>query len=348
MEETEKKEIKPIIFWEGFPACGLLVKKVADTFGDDIIILATRATVPFSGIEEKLGHRIIWIDDANDIGKRKEEFHDRNFIIHTGWRYRGWLKYDQKMKKYNNAKVVVAVDNRYRGDLRQYAGALWFRLCLKKYFDAALVPGKSGEKLMQFLGMDPSRIYTGLYGAYEGIFKETVPIEKRNKEFLFVGQLNERKSVDVLITAFKKYRQRGGTWNLRLIGDGPLKDICQGEGIIVEGFAQPDIIAQKMNNAKVFVLPSRDDNWGTVVCEAAACGMHVIAAKTVGASEDIIRKEINGTVINSPAELEKIFSLFENMSEDMLKEGSKISKEIAGNYDSNAYWKTFLKMTEEL
>jgi glycosyltransferase involved in cell wall biosynthesis len=176
------------------------------------------------------------------------------------------------MKKHQNAKIVAMVDNRYRGNLRQYLGAIWFRLYLKKYFDAVLVPGKSGQKLMKFLGMDPSRIYTGLYGAYEGIFNETNPIEIRNKEFLFVGQLIERKSVDVLIDAFKAYRQAGGAWHLRLVGDGPLKDICTGDGIILESFTEPKEIARKMNQARVLVLVSRDDNWGTVVCEGAACG----------------------------------------------------------------------------
>ncbi len=348
MDKIEQKKIKPILFWEGFPVCGLLIKKVADEFKENLIIVATRATVPFSGIEERLGHPIVWLDDANDVRKYSAEWGDRNFIIHTGWRYSEWLKYDREMRKRNNAKVIVAVDNRYRGDIRQYIGALWFRLCLKKYFGAALVPGKSGQKLMRFLGMKPEKIYTGLYGAYEDIFKDTNPIKNRNNEFLFVGQLNKRKSVDILIQAFKNYRKEGGTWDLRLIGNGPLKDICYGDGIIVEDFAQPDGIAQKMNSAKVFVLPSRDDNWGTVVCEAAASGMHILTTKTVGASEDIVREGVNGIVIDSPRELENAFSHFEHISGDDLEEGSKISKEIAANYDSGAYLRTFLKMTKEL
>ncbi len=352
MTTDQKKinDIKTIIFCYEFPVCGLLLKKVATELGKNLIIVSTRPKVPFSHLEEMLGHKIIWLDNANDIWQRKEEFGDRNLIIHTGWRYSGWLKYDTYMKKKCGAKVVVQVDNRYRGDLRQFMGAIWFRLYLKKFFDAVLVPGKGGKKLMKFLGMAESRIYTGLYGAYEGIYKEITPIENRNNEFLFIGQLIKRKSVDVLISAFKAYREKGGTWNLRLVGNGPLRDICSGNGIIVEDFAQPDEIVEKMNHAKVLVLPSKDDNWGTVVCEAAACGMKLITTRAVGASEDIVTDGINGTILNSPTKhnILKTFFYYENLSEQILKKGSNFSKEIARGYDSRAYFNSITKIFNDL
>ena len=345
-EKDIKNIIKPIIFWVGFPACGLLVKKVADEFKDELIIVATRPEVPFQGLEEYLGHKIIWFNNPNDIWEHREEFRDRNLVIHTGWRYEGWLKYDKFVKKKNNAKVIVSVDNRFRGDLRQMFGAIYFRLYLKRFFDAVLVPGKSGIKLMKFLGMDESKIYTGLYGAYEGIFQEVTPIENRNKEFLFIGQLIKRKSVDILIRAFKEYRKNGGSWNLRLVGNGPLGDICHGDGIILEDFAQPNEIAKKMNHAKALVLLSKDDNWGTVVCEAAACGMNILTTKTVGASEDIVREGINGTILNdiTVSNIQKALFYFENLTEKILKDGSSVSKEIAKKYDSEAYFNSFMKM----
>ena len=345
-EESFLRKVKPIIFWDGFPVCALLIKKVADKFKENLIIVATKSRFPFAEPESILEHDIIWLNNANDIWKYKNKFNDRNFIIHSGWIYKGWLKYDKLMKQRNKAMVVVAVDNRFRGDFRQLLGALWFRLCLKKYFDAAIVPGKSGQKLMRFLGMDPDKIYTGLYGAYEGIFKETVLIEKRAKEFLFVGQLNKRKSVDVLLDAFKNYRRAGGTWTLRMVGDGPLKNTCHGDGVISEAFAQPQDIVKKMNAAKVLVLPSRDDNWGTVICEAAACGMHIISTQSVAASADIIQNNTNGIVLEniSSSDLEKAFFSYENMPKSRLKEGSGISKAIARRYNSEAFFNVFMKM----
>ena len=217
--------IKPIIFWEGFPACGLLLKQVLKEFKDDLIIVATKPAVPFQNIEELLGHQIIWLNGANDIWDKREELSDRNFVVHTGWGHKGWLKYDKYVQEKNNAKVVVVVDNHFKKNFRQFLGAFYFRLVLKKYFGAAFVPGREGQKLMKYLGMAEDKIYVGNYGAYEEIYKDIKPIEKRNDEFLYVGQLNTRKSVDILIDAFNIYRKHGGKWNLRILGDGPLRDI---------------------------------------------------------------------------------------------------------------------------
>lgn len=342
--------IKPILFWEGFPACGLLLKRVTEQFKDNLIIVATKPLVPFQNLEELLGHNIIWLDDVNDIWDRKDEFSDRNFVVHTGWSHQGWLKYDNFVKEKNDAKVIVVVDNHFKKNLRQFLGAFYFRFKLNKYFDAAFVPGREGQKLMKYLGMPENRIYVGNYGAYEEIYKDTKPIGKRNDEFLYVGQLNTRKSVDILIDAFDRYRKSGGIWNLRILGDGPLRDICQGDGIIFEGFTQPHEVAKKMSESKVFLLISREDHWGTVVCEAAACGMNLITTKTVGATVDIVRNNINGIVLDDIKSecLVDVFKYYEQLEENILINGSKVSKGIAQGYDSYAYYTAFMKMIYDL
>jgi glycosyltransferase involved in cell wall biosynthesis len=350
MDNRGPNNFKPIIFWEGFPVCALLLKKVADELGDNLVIVATKAKVPFWGIDKFLGHEIVWLDDPNDIWKRHNEFSDRNFVIHTGWTHRGWLCFDKYLRKLNQAKIVVAVDNRFRGDVRQILGAAYFRLVLKKNFDAAIVPGKSGKKLLKFLGMPEAKVYSPVYGAFEGIYNRKNEITDRRSEFLFVGQLIHRKGVDVLINAFNEYRKKGGTWDLRLCGDGPLRNICSGDGIVCEDFAQPNEVADKMNEAKVLVLPSRDDNWGTVVCEAAACGMHLLASKMVAASEDIIKDGKNGIILDGLSEnaILNSFFYFEKLSQESLARGSELSVTIAKQYDSQAYFNAFHKMVKDL
>lgn len=319
-------------------------------FKDELIIVATKPAVPFDNLEKLLGHEIIWFDNANDIWDRKDEFSDRNFIIHTGWVHKGWLKYDRYVKNKNKGKIIVVVDNHFKKNLRQFIGVFYFRLVLKRYFDGAFVPGREGEKLMSFLGMPVDKIYVGNYGASEEIYKDTKQIEKRNNEFLYVGQLNKRKSVDVLIEAFNLYRKNGGSWNLRILGSGQLENICLAEGIIFDGFTQPNEVVKKMNDSKVLMLISREDHWGTVVCEAAACGMHLITSKTVGATVDIIRNGINGIVLSkldSDSVMEALH-YYENMEDVILKNGSEVSKGIAKGYDSFAYYSAFQKMIYDL
>ena len=105
-----------------------------------------------------------------------------------------------------------------------------------------------------------------------------------------------------------------------------------------------------MSESKVFLLISREDHWGTVVCEAAACGMNLITSKTVGATIDIVRNNINGIVLEDikPDYLIDAFKYYEQLGEKLLINGSKVSKGIAQGYDSYAYYTAFMKMIYDL
>lgn len=338
MVQTIEKEIRPLIFWEGFPPCGLLTQKVIRHYGDRLRLMGTRAAVPFEGLEDLLGRQIDWLDNPNDIWERREEFADCNFIVHTGWAHPGWLKFDRWARE-RGAKVVVAVDNCWKGNLRQWLGAAWFRLYLRSHFDAAIVPGRSATRLMRFLGMPSDRIFSGYYGAHEAIYQAGPPLPERRAEFLYVGQLIHRKGVDILVDAFRRYREAGGTWNLRIIGSGPLQDRCTGEGIFLEGFGQARYVAQRMTEARCFILPSREDHWGTVVCEAMACGTPVIASCWVGAAEDLIRNGINGWIFDemTAEALEDCMKAISSWSEDVLDNARRTAIGIATGYGSGGY-----------
>jgi len=343
------EDLRPLIFWEGFPPCGLMTKHVADMFGDRLVLVGTRPAVPFQGLEDVLGHRIVWLEKPDDIWERREEFADRNFVVHTGWSHQGWLKFDRWIKK-RGAKVVSTVDNQFKGNLRQWMGALWFRLWLRRHFDATLVPGRSATTLMKFLGMPAERIFTGYYGAYEGIYFPGLSITERPKEFLFVGQLIPRKGVDLLLEAFRQYRQRGGNWNLRILGSGPLKDQCQGDGIVFEGFGQAQTVSQRMRETRCLVLPSREDHWPTVVCEAAASGALLITSTHVGSSEDLVRSGINGAVFEqmTAASLTEALLNVSGWSDLLLENGQATSLGLARGYTSVSYLAAFVRIAERV
>jgi hypothetical protein len=68
------------------------------------------------------------------------------------------------------------------------------------------------------------------------------------------------------------------------------------------------------------------------------------------ASKDIVQNGVNGIVLeNISAEgLEKAFLYYENLKEDSLIKGSKISKEIGSKYDSKAYYNALKRITNDL
>jgi glycosyltransferase involved in cell wall biosynthesis len=340
--------IKILFFWEGFPPCALLLTELKNKFGSNLTILGTKAKVSFPDFDKEYPHLDIkWLDYPNQIWDLKHIYLDNDVVVHTGWAHAGWLKFSKYMKK-RNKKIYFTVDNIYNGSIKQIFGYIYFRLFLKDLYDGVFVPGNLSRKFLIFLGMPINKIYCGYYGAYESLYYSNNPIIDRNNEFLFVGQLVERKGLITLINAFKIYRLNGGQWNLRITGSGPLESICQGEGIIFEKFLNPKECSIRMRNSKCLILPSFDEHWGTVVCEAAASGMAVILSDKVGSNDDILRNGINGFLFKTGSILDlsnklKLISSWDNCR---LTNAHNVSKSISKAFDSNSFYNGFYSMIE--
>ncbi len=98
----------------------------------------------------------------------------------------------------------------------------------------------------------------------------------------FVGQLDERKGLGVLLSAFELIRQRLPEARLVLAGEGPLREMIESaarergweENVVLAGFV--DDVAAVMQAIDVLVLPSYWEGFGIVIIEAMACGRPVI------------------------------------------------------------------------
>lgn len=340
---------KVLFFWEGFPPCGLLMMELKIKFGENLTILATKAKVNFPDFDTLYPTlNIRWLDYPNQIWDLKDSYADFDIVIHTGWSNSGWFKYSKWMKRVNNSKLFFTADNIYTGSIRQFLGAIYFRVILRKLYDGVFVPGNASIKYLKFLGMPKNRIFCGYYGAFEKLYYSDIKFNDRNNEFLFVGQLIQRKGLDTLVNAFKMYRENGGLWNLRISGSGPLNSLCVGDGIIFDKFLDPNTCAKVMRNSKCLVLASRDEHWGTVVCEAAASGMLLLLSTKVGSSEDILRNGVNGYFFETASELDlaKKMDLISNWDSTRYLNGSNVSISITKGYDSKSFYNGFLSMME--
>jgi glycosyltransferase involved in cell wall biosynthesis len=129
-----------------------------------------------------------------------------------------------------------------------------------------------------------------------GRFRSQWNIAKDVKLVLFLGRLVSKKSPDLLLEAFSRWKQRGnGSRGSVLVMAGPdegdglrprLETIAAqmglGSGVLFTGPLYGDDKWAAFRDADVFVLPSQNENFGNTAAEAVACGTPVLVTDRCG------------------------------------------------------------------
>jgi glycosyltransferase involved in cell wall biosynthesis len=108
-----------------------------------------------------------------------------------------------------------------------------------------------------------------------------------------VARLHERKGIDHLLRAFARVREHRATAELAIAGDGPERpalealaaDLHLNGAASFLGLRDHAAVAELMRGADLLVLPSLAENLPTVVLEAHACGLAVVATDVGGTRE---------------------------------------------------------------
>jgi glycosyltransferase involved in cell wall biosynthesis len=134
------------------------------------------------------------------------------------------------------------------------------------------------------------------------------------RRFLFCGRMAQMKRPDLLVDAFCAIAQRRPTWDLVMLGDGPMRKDAEARTpaslrnrVIWTGHvADQDMVRAVQRSCDVLVLPSEREPWALVINEALAAGMAVVSSTIAGAAIDLVRDGVNGYTFapNNQAELE--------------------------------------------
>lgn len=286
--------LKVSVVWHGLPAyAARLIRSVAHEPSIDLQVFSTASPEDPLYLEEIIGRRVHWIDERN--ARAIAEGADADVCFVTGWAFEACRQFARVAKA--RAKPVVAmIDNRWRGDVRQRLGSIYFRMRLRDTIDYAWVPGASATRLCRSLGLPSRAVVDGLYGG-DGTFFTPPPSDDRPPRIGFVGQLIRRKGFDVLVDAFKQFHQGLPEYELHAYGAGELEPLAAGvPGIVLHPFAKPYVVAEAMRTFRVFVMPSRDDNWPLALHEAALSGCSLVTTREVGNAEELV-DQTNGVVV---------------------------------------------------
>ncbi|GBD02323.1 2-deoxystreptamine glucosyltransferase [bacterium HR18] len=177
------------------------------------------------------------------------------------------------------------------------AKALW-----RKVF-ARLVPrwisyGKTSTEYLLHLGIPRKRILEIQNCVDETLFaRPTSPAFTFSPKpvLLYVGQLIERKGVDLLLESAARVQSKGYTFTLVLVGDGPEKERLERKAVTlglryVHFFPskKPEEMPAVYRSADVLVFPTLEDVWGLVVNEALWSGIPVASSIYAGCTSEIV------------------------------------------------------------
>lgn len=172
-------------------------------------------------------------------------------------------------------------------------------------------------------------------------------ISKKKYDFIFVGDLIERKNPFLLLHAYNKYFFEK---KLLIIGDGELKkDVIKFKKknhltnlLIVSNLKRRSVL-KKISESKTLILTSSFETFGVVLIEAISLGLNVISTDS-GGPRDIVNKT-TGRLIKP-----KINALSEAINEIQSKgfNRNKIINYYNLNFASNVVLKKIIKVYEEI
>ena len=122
-----------------------------------------------------------------------------------------------------------------------------------------------------------------------GVLERFCPDAKGKRVVLFLGRLDPIKGLDLLVDAWRSAAGGAPDWHLLIAGP----DVCgyaaqvqamidrpgSGKRVSLIGPVYGEERRALMGAADLFVLPTRNENFGIAVAEALACGVPVITTK---------------------------------------------------------------------
>jgi glycosyltransferase involved in cell wall biosynthesis len=167
-----------------------------------------------------------------------------------------------------------------------------------------LVPGSASRAYLRALGVPDGRIVTAPNAVDAGIFRAQVDALRTDNDalrarlglagivFLYVGRLDPEKGVHDLLEAM-----RGLSATLAIVGSGSQDRELRAEAppnVRFAGRLSREDLPEWYAAADAFVLPSRSDQWGMVLNEAAEAGLPLVATEAPGGAYDLIDHGVSG------------------------------------------------------
>jgi len=278
--------MKTIFFlWKDAPNYAVhIIKYIIDNSNYQIKLLTNIKKKDLSTFNKILKNNVINLRNKTYKNWRGLKLNDPNILFVSGWRYKEFDKIIQHSKA-SNTKIVSMIDNNKKNNFRQFVGKYIFKFLYEKNFDAYWVPGESSSKLLISYGINKKSIFKNLYSINRKIFKSNVSINLRENNFMYVGQMIDRKNIQLLINLFKKIFNNYQNTKLYIITNKSNSKLIPNEykkNFIIKENLKPKKINYYLNKVKYFIFLSKEDHWPLAVMEALCSGNILLLSKKIG------------------------------------------------------------------
>lgn len=222
----------------------------------------------------------------------------------------------------------------------------WIWRAFVRQFDVLIAYSSLGAEQYTRAGAPPERVFVAVNAVVDGPTEEVerTPASGRPARVLFVGRLQERKRVDMLLRACARV---AGALELRIVGDGPARPQLErlAESVLpqaeFDGVLTGAPLEEAFRWADLFVLPGTG---GLAVQQAMAHGLPVIVAQGDGTQRDLV-DESNGWLV-PPGDLEPLAETLHQAleePEDLLERGRASRARVEQRVNLDAMVATFVR-----
>lgn len=248
---------------------------------------------------------------------------DAKYIISTRW------EFSVLLSRYgNNYSVKIAQEHHYHNNNNKYINVIKHKYNNIDYLFALTKTLEKDYKDFLKGNNDHTKVILMPNMLYEIPNKES---KLKDKNIITVSRLDEGKRNDDIIKAFSKLKEND--WKLYIIGDGKeynnlnklIEESKLEDRVILTGYKNKEEIEKYMLESSLFLMASISEGLPMVLLEAMSYGVPCIAYHTDSGTDDIIKNNKNGYIINNRNEKEYINKIEQVIKDEKLR--TKLGKE---------------------